>query len=115
MGPMEPQDERRRMGAAIAAARAAAGLTQRQLGQATGLGQAAMSRVESGERRVGSHELTRLAGALGVEIGALIGGGGPRDYRERLEAAGDPELTAALDWVPGFLDDLDRLEQLARG
>jgi transcriptional regulator with XRE-family HTH domain len=110
---MEPPEARRRLGAAIAAARAAAGSTQEQLGRATGLGQTVVSRIESGRRRVDSHELTRLAGALGVDIGALIGAGeASGDYRDRLRELGDPELSRALEWVPGFLDDLAVLERM---
>jgi transcriptional regulator with XRE-family HTH domain len=110
---MEPPEARRRLGAAIAAARAAAGTTQEQLGRATGLGQTVVSRIESGRRRVDSHELTRIAAALGVEIGVLIGAGdAAADYRDRLRELGDAELELALEWVPGFLDDLARLERL---
>jgi transcriptional regulator with XRE-family HTH domain len=110
---MEPPEERRRLGAAIASARAAAGTTQEQLGRATGLGQTVVSRIESGRRRVDSHELTRLAAALGVEIGALIGAGEVTgDYRDRLRDLGDDQLSRALEWVPGFLDDLARLERM---
>lgn len=109
---MGPQEERRRLGAAIAVARAAAGLTQSGLGRATGLGQTVVSRIESGGRRVDSQELTRIAAALGVEIAALLGPPGTGDYRERLRQIGDAELTRSLDWVPQFLDDLEWLERL---
>jgi transcriptional regulator with XRE-family HTH domain len=110
---MEPPEARRRLGAAIAAARAAAGTTQEQLGRATGLGQTVVSRIESGRRRVDSHELTRIAATLGVEIGALLGAGDATgDYRDRLRDLADAELSRALEWVPGFLDDLARLERL---
>ena len=113
---MEPPEARRRLGAAIAAARAAAGTTQAQLGRATGLGQTVVSRIESGRRRVDSHELSRIAAALGVEIGSLMSAGASAgDYRDRLRELADPGLTLALEWVPGFLDDLARLERLEAG
>ena len=113
MSAMEPPEARRRLGAAIAAARAAAGMTQEDLGRATGRGQTVISRIESGRRRVDSQELTRLASTLGVEISALIGGSEPAaDYRDRLRELDDPDLSAGLAWVPGFLEDLARLERL---
>jgi transcriptional regulator with XRE-family HTH domain len=112
---MEPKEDRRRLGAAIVAAREAAGMTQADLGGLTRLGQPMISRIEAGTRRVTSHELARLAGALGVEIGVLMGTGGGGDYLEQLRRLDDADMAGALAWVEGFLDDMDRLEHLLQG
>ena len=68
------------VGARICAARKAAGLSQRELaaqitaaGRVDGLSPSALSRIESGQRRVASHELAELADVLGVTCDDLLG------------------------------------------
>ena len=68
------------IGARICAARKAAGLSQRDLGaqitaadRVDGLSASALSRIESGQRRVASHELAELAEVLGVAVDDLLG------------------------------------------
>ena len=111
----ERHQARRALGARIAAARTAAGLTQEGLGRSTGVGQTVISRIESGLRRVDSDELRRLAGALGVDLSALVVDGDlPADYAERLRRYGDPSLVEALAWLPGFLSGLERTQRMER-
>ena len=68
------------VGARICAARKVAGLSQRELAaritaadRVDGLSPSAMSRIESGRRRVASHELAELADVLGVSVNDLLG------------------------------------------
>jgi transcriptional regulator with XRE-family HTH domain len=64
---------RRALGTAIARARSRAGLSQDQLGTATGLGQTAISRIETGDRKVEALELVTIGDELGVPAADLIG------------------------------------------
>ena len=68
------------VGARICAARKAAGLSQRELAEritaadrVDGLSPSALSRIESGQRRVASHELAELADVLGASVDDLLG------------------------------------------
>lgn len=68
------------VGARICAARKAAGLSQRELAarvtaadRVDALSPSALSRIESGQRRVASHELAELADLLGVAVDDLLG------------------------------------------
>ena len=68
------------VGERICAARKAAGLSQRELAaqitaadRVDGLSASALSRIESGQRRVASHELAELADVLGVNVEDLLG------------------------------------------
>ena len=68
------------VGERICAARKAAGLSQRELAaqitaadRVDGLSPSALSRIESGQRRVASHELAELADVLGVNVEDLLG------------------------------------------
>jgi transcriptional regulator with XRE-family HTH domain len=120
MAPISRED----LGAAIAAARTRAGLSQEQLGELTGLGQTAVSRIESGHRRVESIELLAIARALRVDLDELLTAAealgdvpDPADDARlltlRLQDRGSGAVKA-LDWVPTFLQRLARLEELNR-
>jgi transcriptional regulator with XRE-family HTH domain len=50
------------------------GLTQRQLGELAGVAHTTVQRLESLERGAYPQTLRKLASALGVEPGALVGG-----------------------------------------
>jgi len=50
------------------------GLTQRQLGELAGVAHTTVQRLESVERGAYPQTLRKLAGALGVEPEALVGG-----------------------------------------
>lgn len=58
---------RAQLGAAVAAARAKAGMTQAELASRVGLDEATISALEQGQYRPASHELSRVAEALGVD------------------------------------------------
>lgn len=69
----EDAEETSGIGARIAEARVARGLTGTQLGELVGLRKDQISKIESGRRRVDVGELPRLASALGVTIRHLLG------------------------------------------
>jgi transcriptional regulator with XRE-family HTH domain len=113
------------LAAAVAARRASVGLTQEQLGELTGLGQAVISRIESAQRKVESIELLDLARALGVDLPELLADAATRSPTEA-DADGyellalrlhhhDPAAVEALSWVRTFLKRLDTLERHHRG
>jgi DNA-binding XRE family transcriptional regulator len=58
---------RKQVGAAIVEARAKAGLTPAELGERSGLDEATIAAIEEGQYKPASHELGRLAEALGVD------------------------------------------------
>ena len=66
----------RRIGGAIARLREERGWSQRALAKVVGLDQSALSRVESGKRRLAAGELDVIARALGVSPAALLAGPG---------------------------------------
>ena len=61
--------------ASIESARAAAGLSQRALADRTGISQATLSRILSGERSAKMPELILIADATGCTIAQLTGNG----------------------------------------
>jgi Zn-dependent peptidase ImmA (M78 family)/DNA-binding XRE family transcriptional regulator len=61
------------LGRRIKEARARTGLTGEQLGKQVELGKDQISKIENGNRRVNVRELPRLARALGVTLGYLLG------------------------------------------
>lgn len=123
----KPALSRAALGRALAEARAAAGLSQDAVGRLTGLGQTAVSRIESGQRRVDAVELVHITEHLGVDVAELLAaarngsgdvhsGGGPRpvpsDGVAALLGHNDGAVAAALGWVPAFLSRLEELEGL---
>jgi|SRR5579864_2579875 len=101
------------IGQSIAARRQERGLTQSQLGEAAGLDQTVISRIESGQRGLDALELVSLSRALEVEIVDLLLPNTPADraevlaYRLRQE---DPGVAEALAWVDRFIANLTWLE-----
>jgi transcriptional regulator with XRE-family HTH domain len=58
---------RAQLGAAVAGARAKAGMTQAELASRAGIDEATIAALEQGQYRPESQELSRLAEALGVD------------------------------------------------
>ena len=63
----------RELGARLAAARHAAGLSQQQVADKLGMRRPAISEIETGERDVKALELDRLAHLYGVALEWLLG------------------------------------------
>jgi transcriptional regulator with XRE-family HTH domain len=115
------------LGEVIAVLRHEVGMTQGELGRATGLGQTAVSRIESGQRKVDTLELVDIASALAVDVAAVVErarelarervGGAATSGVELLalrlkDPAASDDIDEALRWVPAFLRDYDRLREL---
>ncbi len=124
---VKPSISHEHLGEVIAVLRHEVGMTQGELGEATGLGQTAVSRIESGQRKVDTLELVDIASALGVDVAAVVeraqdlarervGGtatSGVQLLALRLEdPAASDDVDEALRWVPDFLRDYDRLREL---
>ena len=62
----------RELGRRIARLREAAGLTQRELARRMDLTQSALSRIESGQRRLSAAQVSQLARILAIDPGALL-------------------------------------------
>lgn len=58
---------RAQLGAAVARARAKAGMTQAELASRAGLDETTIAALEQGQYKPASHELSQLAQALGVD------------------------------------------------
>lgn len=117
---------REALGRAIADVRTSLGITQEALGEETGLGQTAVSRLESGSRRVEATELLRIAEALNVDVSELFSRAKvlddlPFEDDVTFEVVGlrieksDPQVADALRWIGPFLERFDRLEDLIHG
>lgn len=61
------------LGAAIRGARQARGMSQAELAAMIGTDQAAISRIEKGGCGVGIASYIKIADALGVKLGSLVG------------------------------------------
>jgi transcriptional regulator with XRE-family HTH domain len=82
------------VGARIERARVAAGLSQRQLADTTGISQSTLSRVISGQRTAKVPELVAIAWATGVMVAELAGTG---TVAERAECAAGATNHADMD------------------
>jgi transcriptional regulator with XRE-family HTH domain len=69
---------RAKLGAAVAEARTKAGLTQAELASRASLDEATLAALEQGQYKPESHELSRLAEALGVDELDLLRRPAPR-------------------------------------
>ena len=67
------KDSKEALGGRIAAARQRRGLTQDALADALGIHKTAVSKIESGQRKVDSHELAVIAETLEVSVRDLLG------------------------------------------
>lgn len=61
-----------RLGACIGGFRRRAGITQDDLGAKVGLSRTSVTNIEKGRQVVHAHLLPKVAGALGVPVGALL-------------------------------------------
>jgi transcriptional regulator with XRE-family HTH domain len=82
------------VGGRVAKCREAAGFSQRELEEKTGISQSTLTRIERGEREVKMNELISIAWATGTTYGDLVG---DSEVRDRLQFAGRVGSTAAFD------------------
>lgn len=98
-----PLDDELHIGARLAQARAAAGLTQRQIADRIGVKESTIDRWESGETSPRGHRVSKLAGMLGVSISWILMGRGvePNGGVSDIE-----RIRNDLDSVRARLDDV---------
>lgn len=102
--PPEPE-----LGAAIAEARHAAGLSQAMVAKKTGLAVETLSRVERGKLIPGIDTLSRIAVALGVSLDELLGLKLPKAPKARVLRPAERRL---LDAVAELSEgDIDRVRE----
>lgn len=96
--------------------RLAQGLTMKQLGEAIGCTEAAVSFYERGLRQPDNDTLIRIATTLGVSVDALLG----RETKEPKKQSPDDALRFALwggdaqDITPAQLEEVRRFAQFVR-
>ncbi|MGY1838421.1 MULTISPECIES: helix-turn-helix domain-containing protein [unclassified Modestobacter] len=93
--PVDTDRDAAAVGARVRLARTRRQLTGEQLGAALGLGKDQISKIERGKRRISVRELPKLAHALGVAAGELLG-----------EASGPRRLALAHRLTAGAGDDV---------
>ncbi len=103
----QPKEGRPPLASRIREARRAAGLSQSQVARLLGLQRPSVTEMESGNRRVSSEELARLADVFEVSPGWLLGSGSQQTDEHSTRA----EL-AARELAKLKPADLDRLLQL---
>ncbi|BBL78758.1 hypothetical protein RxyAA322_06120 [Rubrobacter xylanophilus] len=85
-------------------ARILAGLSQMELAERSGVSRATIADAEAGERSLQPRTVRKLAAALGLEVGELLG------RSSRREKLADGPFTAVYmrdgDWWIGFVEEL---------
>lgn len=85
------------LGARIAEAREASGLTQAALAESLGIDRTSVGRLEAGSRKVSAGELAEIAQALGRPIDWFVLESPPAVISRRRDSAGPHSSTLALD------------------
>ncbi len=101
------------LGSRISTARQAAGWTQEHLARSIGLDRSALSRMESGQRRIDVVELAAMAEALGVSVDFFLRLPPPEVLSQRPSSAVADEGQPRVDWLASDLAaDLQTLVEL---
>ncbi len=100
------------LGRNIAEARRQANLSQLELSELTGLDRSAISRIESGKKKVDSIELVKIAQALGVSELSLLTTEESLVYLRAPDAAPE-EVKLQVKWINEFLENYELLKELA--
>lgn len=104
-------DDELQIGARLAQARAAAGLTRRTLAGHLGVTESAIAEWESGLRTPSGNRMSKLAGMLGVSLSwILIGRGVEPTEHDHPYAQIRSELQSVQGRLTDALADLDRLD-----
>lgn len=102
------------VGALIDKARAAAGLSQRALADATGISQPTLSRIISGDRVAKLPEIVALSWATGCTVAQLTGAGTVADRAQcAARATNGSGMEAMRDALLHFLELDDYLDEQA--
>lgn len=102
------------VGALIERARAASGLSQRALADATGISQSTLSRIISGDRVAKMPEVIAIAWATGHTIAQLTGAGAVADRAQcAARATNDSGMETMRQSLLHFLELHDYLEDQA--
>ena len=101
------------LGQNIAEARKRAGMKQEDFARLIGLDRSAVSRIESGERKVDSIELATIAGVLGVTERSLLLVEEPATLYLRAPEAEDEEIKQQVEWINEFFVNYEFLKGLA--
>lgn len=102
------------IGTRVAARRRAAGLTQRELEDKTGISQPTLNRIERGARDAKMEELVSIAWATGTTYGDLTGDSEVRDRLQFAGRVGSTEAFEAMKRQAAFFFELDDyLDQFA--
>ncbi|MFZ2501948.1 MAG: helix-turn-helix transcriptional regulator [Nocardioides sp.] len=102
------------IGARVAARRAAAGLTQRDVEAKTGISQSTLNRIERDAREAKMDELVAIAWATGATYGEFIGDSEVRDRLQFAGRVGSAEAFEAMKGEAAFFFELDDyLDQFA--
>ena len=96
-------DDPRQIGARIAEARIAAGLTPEDIATRSGVKQSTVAKWESGERAPRGHRVSKLAGMLGVSISWILMGRGVEPAHGATEIE---QIRGDLDSIRARLDDV---------
>lgn len=94
-------------GARIAERRKAAGLTQRDLKEATGISQPTLNRIERDVREATMGELVSIAWATGTTYGDLVGDSEVRDRLQFAGRVGSADAFEAMKSEAAFFFELD--------
>lgn len=99
-----PLDDEHHIGARLAHARTAAGLSQREMADRVGVKESTIEKWESGVTSPRGHRLSKLAGMLGVSISWILMGRGVEPSHP--ESSDIDRIRLELDSVRARLDDV---------
>ncbi|MBE0448525.1 MAG: helix-turn-helix transcriptional regulator [Actinobacteria bacterium] len=100
------------LGRNIERARQYSGLSQSELANLIGLDRSAISRIESGERRVDSIELVNIARALGISESSLLKTEETEILYLRAPEGEQEEIKQQVEWVNDFLEKYEFLKEI---
>src|SRR4051795_5322541 len=100
MGPKEPNEIDRLVGSRVRQRRMQLGMGQDELAEQLGITVPQVQKYEKGVNRIGASRLHKIAGLLGVPIGALFeahAGAQPREPESGGAEAGQPDSSVFAD------------------
>ena len=101
------------LGSRVKALREQRSMTQDVFGEALGIDQSAVSRIEAGQRAMTARELASASTALGVTIGQLIEEGSVEPALLRAGGSDDEAVEESLKIFSASIDEYRGIEALA--